>query len=78
MKLPSHHQRPRCAVCKREVDELVHVDDIHSGAHGKRVFVARCHGRQETVVVDFRELVGATGFGEAFTGKEVHTEGGSL
>lgn len=45
---------PWCAVCRRRVERLTADEDFDTGA---MVFVARCHGAEERVEIDRREIV---------------------
>jgi len=45
---------PWCAVCRKWVDRLTADEDFDTGA---MVFVARCHGAEERVEIDRREIV---------------------
>jgi len=54
---------PRCAVCRKTVDVF---EETHDAFMGRVVFVAKCHGESERVVLTEAETRGLT-FGEAFT-----------
>lgn len=59
---------PRCALCQRPVDELVSWFDV---MRREWVFVAKCHGQTERVVVPEELLVAAmrgVSLGDAFRG----------
>jgi hypothetical protein len=61
---------PVCAVCKREVDEIMSYRDemLHC-----MVFVVRCHGAEQQINLDDSILLEATriSMGEAFATKEL-------
>ncbi len=68
--LPPLFPQPRCARCQRPVEELVagrNPDPLSS----KVTFTLRCHGAEETVELDQRDLVwlDKVELGEAFVEK---------